>query len=122
MNIRHPSPPRAGTASNVVISLLQPIRGICIGLPRMARADFARRWPQAARHRNGLIGNSGRRWALPCLGGIIGGEGKSAEIDAGYFGGYVKPVNRREDRRARLALTGCRALCFGVFDALSGPQ
>ena len=28
----------------------------------------------------------------------IGGEGKKAEIDAGYFGGYVKPANRREDR------------------------
>src|SRR5712671_8023625 len=28
----------------------------------------------------------------------IGGEGKRAEIDGGYFGGYVKPANRREDR------------------------
>ena len=31
----------------------------------------------------------------------IGGEGKSAEIDGGYFGGYVKPANRRENRRDR---------------------
>jgi hypothetical protein len=31
----------------------------------------------------------------------IGGEGKVAEIDAGYFGGYVKPANRREDRADR---------------------
>jgi transposase-like protein len=31
----------------------------------------------------------------------IGGEGKRAEIDGGYFGGYVKPANRREDRRDR---------------------
>src|ERR1700720_3223989 len=30
----------------------------------------------------------------------IGGEGKRAEIDGGYFGGYVKPANRR-DRRLR---------------------
>jgi hypothetical protein len=33
---------------------------------------------------------------------MIGGEGKGAEIDAGYFGGYVKPANlkpHRADRR-----------------------
>jgi transposase-like protein len=28
----------------------------------------------------------------------IGGEGKRAEVDGGYFGGYVKPANRKEDR------------------------
>jgi transposase-like protein len=31
----------------------------------------------------------------------IGGEGKRAEIDGGYFGGYVKPANLRENRRDR---------------------
>jgi transposase-like protein len=31
----------------------------------------------------------------------IGGEGRRAEIDGGYFGGYVKPANRRENRRDR---------------------
>jgi transposase-like protein len=31
----------------------------------------------------------------------IGGNGKEAEIDAGYFGGYVKPANLREDRKDR---------------------
>jgi hypothetical protein len=31
----------------------------------------------------------------------IGGEGKRAEIDGGYFGGYLKPANRRENRRNR---------------------
>jgi transposase-like protein len=31
----------------------------------------------------------------------IGGEGKRAEVDGGYFGGYVKPANRRENRRDR---------------------
>jgi transposase-like protein len=31
----------------------------------------------------------------------LGGEGKVAEIDAGYFGGYVKPTNRVENRRDR---------------------
>ena len=31
----------------------------------------------------------------------IGGEGKVAEVDGGYFGGYVKPANYRENRRDR---------------------
>jgi transposase-like protein len=31
----------------------------------------------------------------------IGGAGKRAEIDGGYFGGYVKPANLRENRRDR---------------------
>ena len=34
-------------------------------------------------------------------GRTIGGEGKTAEIDGGYFGGYVKPANHREDRKDR---------------------
>jgi hypothetical protein len=29
------------------------------------------------------------------------GEGKTAEIDGGYFRGYVKPANLRENRRDR---------------------
>ena len=28
----------------------------------------------------------------------IGGEGKRAEVDGGYFGGYVKPANLKEHR------------------------
>src|SRR5712675_271754 len=31
-------------------------------------------------------------------GRVIGGEGKQAEVDGGYFGGYVKPANLKEDR------------------------
>jgi transposase-like protein len=31
----------------------------------------------------------------------IGGEGRKAEIDGGYVGGYVKPANLRENRRDR---------------------
>jgi transposase-like protein len=31
----------------------------------------------------------------------VGGEGKKAEIDGGYFGGHVKPANKRENRRDR---------------------
>ncbi len=34
-------------------------------------------------------------------GRIIGGEGKVAEIDGGYFGGYQKPANHKENRRDR---------------------
>jgi ISXO2-like transposase domain len=31
----------------------------------------------------------------------MGGEGKTAEIDSGYFGGYVKPANLTEKRKDR---------------------
>jgi transposase-like protein len=34
-------------------------------------------------------------------GRMIGGEGKVAEVDGGYFGGYVKPSNHVENRRDR---------------------
>jgi transposase-like protein len=34
-------------------------------------------------------------------GRVIGGEGKEAEVDGGYFGGYVKPANQKEYRRDR---------------------
>jgi hypothetical protein len=41
----------------------------------------------------------------------VGGAGKRAEIDGGYFGGYVKPANKREnrvDRRLRRNQSGKR--------------
>ena len=34
-------------------------------------------------------------------GRVVGGEGKVAEVDAGYFGGYVKPANHRQHRADR---------------------
>ena len=34
-------------------------------------------------------------------GRVIGGEGKVAEVDGGYFGGYIKPANNKENRRDR---------------------
>lgn len=34
-------------------------------------------------------------------GRVVGGEGKEAEVDGGYFGGYVKPANHKEDRKDR---------------------
>ena len=45
-------------------------------------------WPQDARSDG--VGSAAA---------AIGGEGKRAEVDGGYFGGYVKPANRRENRR-----------------------
>jgi transposase-like protein len=41
----------------------------------------------------------------------VGGEGRKAEIDGAYFGGYVKPANRvenRRDRRLRMNQSGKR--------------
>jgi hypothetical protein len=38
----------------------------------------------------------------------VGGEGRKAETDGGYFGGYVKPaklVENRRDRRLRQYLS-----------------
>jgi transposase-like protein len=32
---------------------------------------------------------------------IIGGDGKTAEVDGGHFGGYMKPANLAENRRDR---------------------
>jgi transposase-like protein len=37
-------------------------------------------------------------------GRTVGGEGKVCEVDGGYFGGYVKPANHRENRRDRRLL------------------
>ena len=34
-------------------------------------------------------------------GRVVGGDGKVAEVDGGYFGGYVKPANQKEYRRDR---------------------
>lgn len=34
-------------------------------------------------------------------GRVVGGEGKVTEVDGGYFGGYVKPANNKENRRDR---------------------
>jgi transposase-like protein len=34
-------------------------------------------------------------------GAKIGGPGSVAEIDGAYFGGYIKPANRKEDRKDR---------------------
>jgi len=42
--------------------------------------------------------------AAELKGHMIGGEGKVAEVDGGYFGGYVKPANLKDYRRDRRLL------------------
>ena len=39
--------------------------------------------------------------AAEMSGRMIGGEGKVAEVDSGYFGGYVRPANLAEHRKDR---------------------
>jgi transposase-like protein len=39
--------------------------------------------------------------AAEMRGRTLGGEGKTAEVDGAYFGGYVKPANQFENRRDR---------------------
>jgi transposase-like protein len=49
--------------------------------------------------------------AVELKGRVVGGEGKVAEVDSGYFGGYVKPANLAEgrvDRRFALNQNGKR--------------
>jgi hypothetical protein len=47
--------------------------------------------------------------AAEMRGRVIGGEGKIAEVDPGYFGGYVRPANltdHRLDRRFAMNQSG----------------
>jgi transposase-like protein len=49
--------------------------------------------------------------AAELRGRVVGGEGKVAEVDSGYFGGYLKPANlaeKRKDRRFAMNQTGKR--------------
>jgi hypothetical protein len=39
--------------------------------------------------------------AIELKGRMIGGEGKVAEIDGGYFVGYIKAANQKDHRRDR---------------------
>jgi transposase-like protein len=55
----------------------------------------------------------------------IGGAGKRAEIDGGYFGGYVKPANRREnrvDRRLRRNQSGKRKVVVIIRERGEGGR
>lgn len=49
--------------------------------------------------------------AAEMKGRVVGGEGKVAEVDSAYFGGYVKPANlaeKRKDRRFGVNQSGKR--------------
>ena len=49
--------------------------------------------------------------AAEMRGRVIGGNGEEAEVDTGYFGGYVKPANlaeKRKDRRFAMNQSGKR--------------
>jgi hypothetical protein len=49
--------------------------------------------------------------AAELKGRVVGGEGKTAEVDSAYFGGYVKPANladKRKDRRFAVNQSGKR--------------
>lgn len=39
--------------------------------------------------------------ALELKGRHLGGAGETVEVDGGYFGGYIKPANHKENRRDR---------------------
>jgi ISXO2-like transposase domain len=49
----------------------------------------------------GLLHKLREAMAEEMKGRVIGGEGKTAEVDGGYFGGYVKPANRKDHRLDR---------------------
>ncbi len=71
------------------------------------RSKASRRWP-CSRDLNVsykcafvLLHKLREAMAAELKGRVIGGEGKIAEVDGGYFGGYIKPANLRENRRDR---------------------
>jgi hypothetical protein len=50
----------------------------------------------------------------------VGGEGRKAEIDGGYFGGYVKLTNHVENRRdRRLRRCSVTARCASWRESLA---
>ncbi len=93
--------------------------GNAVRLPQTAAAPVSRgdrdlhergegqvlRWRSAAisaRHtrRAFVLGHKLREaMAEELKGRIVGGEGKVAEVDGGYFGGYVKPAQSRGEPR-----------------------
>ena len=59
----------------------------------------------------------GEAMAEELKGRVVGGEGKEAEVDGGYFGGYVKPANHkahRVDRRFSRNQSGKRRVVVVV--------
>lgn len=50
-------------------------------------------------------------------GRIVGGTGKIAEFDGGYFGGYIKLANYKENRRNRCLVRNQNGKCKVVVIA-----
>ncbi len=74
-----------------------------LALARDLRAQYKTAFVLAHRMREAMAAES--------RGAQAGGPGRKAEVDGGYFGGYVKPANYREnrrDRRLRMNQTGKR--------------
>src|SRR4030081_1593106 len=55
-------------------------------------------------------------------GRIVGGEGKEAEVDGGYFGGYVKPANLKASIAASLATRTANVRSLSSFASAAGTQ
>ena len=60
--------------------------------------------------------------AAELKGRVIGGEGKVAEVDLGYFGGYVKPANLAEKRKVMGRLDGDLDLGLATGDPIDSHQ
>ena len=94
--------------------------GHAVRLPQAAAAQLSRGHRDLLQRGQGQVGAGAlaRSWrsyktafvllhklreamAAEMKGRTVGGEGKVAEVDGGYFGGYVKPANIGENRRDR---------------------
>ncbi|MGO8952087.1 MAG: IS1595 family transposase [Rhodomicrobium sp.] len=51
---------------------------------------------------------------------IIGGDGKTAEVDGGFFGGYIKPANLRENRIDRRRVQNGKRKCVVIIRERNG--
>ena len=51
---------------------------------------------------------------------MIGGKGKTAEVDGGYFGGYQKPANLRENRIDRRRVQSGKRQCVVIIRERGG--
>src|ERR1700737_4262062 len=76
----------------------------CAAISRPSRSSATRSWARApwqSRATFVLLHKLREAMAEEMKGRKLGGEGKVAEVDGGYFGGYVKPANHVENRRDR---------------------
>ena len=74
--------------------LFEPLRQFNV----RARSLSAATWACPTSQQFVLLHKLREAMAEEMRGRVVGGEGKEAEIDGGYFGGYIKPANLKEDR------------------------